>query len=251
VFVSVGTQNGGAETTALTFVTQLAHHGMVFVPCGYSFGEPPTCPPAVPACLPVSLDEITGWLHTQLAACLARQCCPVAPAASTTFPAAQLPQAPSCSVWTRCAAAPPTAPPQLRVPTALASPPSWSSTMLSTRWTSLLLFLALDFLLLRFLALAVLLWLLLRGMGMSPESVCQACTHTRLSCAPAVGPASHSTPLCNQPCCPAFCTAPAGQVLCGRGQEAGCLSCWVRQPARRPQLAGHSDSSLGSVCYSG
>lgn len=27
------------ETTALTAVTQFAHHGMVFVPCGYSFGE--------------------------------------------------------------------------------------------------------------------------------------------------------------------------------------------------------------------
>ncbi len=38
VFVSVGTQGGGMETTALTAVTQLAHHGMVFVPTGYSFG---------------------------------------------------------------------------------------------------------------------------------------------------------------------------------------------------------------------
>lgn len=39
IFVSVGTQGGGTETTALTAVTQFAHHGMVFVPCGYSFGE--------------------------------------------------------------------------------------------------------------------------------------------------------------------------------------------------------------------
>jgi len=30
-FVSVGTQGGGMETTALTFVTQCTHHGMVFV----------------------------------------------------------------------------------------------------------------------------------------------------------------------------------------------------------------------------
>jgi len=37
-FVSVGTQGGGMETTALTFVTQCTHHGMVFVPIGYSFG---------------------------------------------------------------------------------------------------------------------------------------------------------------------------------------------------------------------
>ncbi|GAB4818619.1 hypothetical protein N2152v2_005665 [Parachlorella kessleri] len=39
VFVSTGTQGGGIETTALTFYTQLAHHGMVIVPTGYSFGE--------------------------------------------------------------------------------------------------------------------------------------------------------------------------------------------------------------------
>ncbi|PRW51183.1 putative NAD(P)H dehydrogenase (quinone) FQR1-like 1 [Chlorella sorokiniana] len=38
VFVSIGTQGGGMETTALTAVTQFAHHGMVFVPTGYSFG---------------------------------------------------------------------------------------------------------------------------------------------------------------------------------------------------------------------
>mmetsp|Transcript_88376 Transcript_88376/g.202106 ORF Transcript_88376/g.202106 Transcript_88376/m.202106 type:complete len:220 (+) Transcript_88376:376-1035(+) len=38
IFFSTGTQGGGQETTALTFVTQLAHHGMLFVPNGY------TCP---------------------------------------------------------------------------------------------------------------------------------------------------------------------------------------------------------------
>uniref|UniRef100_A0A7S2TF08 Flavodoxin-like domain-containing protein n=1 Tax=Lotharella oceanica TaxID=641309 RepID=A0A7S2TF08_9EUKA len=36
MFVSTGTQGGGQETTALTFVTQLVHHGMVFVPIGYA-----------------------------------------------------------------------------------------------------------------------------------------------------------------------------------------------------------------------
>lgn len=36
IFFSTGTQNGGQETTALTFITQLAHHGMLFVPMGYS-----------------------------------------------------------------------------------------------------------------------------------------------------------------------------------------------------------------------
>ena len=39
VFTSVGTQGGGLETTALTTVTQLAHHGIIFVPTGYSFGS--------------------------------------------------------------------------------------------------------------------------------------------------------------------------------------------------------------------
>jgi len=36
VFISTGSQGGGQETTALTAVTQLAHHGMIFVPTGYS-----------------------------------------------------------------------------------------------------------------------------------------------------------------------------------------------------------------------
>mmetsp|Transcript_70218 Transcript_70218/g.158771 ORF Transcript_70218/g.158771 Transcript_70218/m.158771 type:complete len:192 (-) Transcript_70218:43-618(-) len=33
-FFSTGTQGGGQETTALTWVTQLTHHGMVYVPMG-------------------------------------------------------------------------------------------------------------------------------------------------------------------------------------------------------------------------
>ncbi|POO02589.1 Flavoprotein [Trema orientale] len=37
-FVSTGTQGGGQETTAWTAITQLAHHGMLFVPIGYTFG---------------------------------------------------------------------------------------------------------------------------------------------------------------------------------------------------------------------
>lgn len=36
VFVSTGSQGGGQETTALTFVTQLVHHGMIYVPIGYA-----------------------------------------------------------------------------------------------------------------------------------------------------------------------------------------------------------------------
>ncbi|XP_061339405.1 NAD(P)H dehydrogenase (quinone) FQR1-like [Gastrolobium bilobum] len=37
-FFSTGTQGGGQETTALTAITQLVHHGMIFVPMGYTFG---------------------------------------------------------------------------------------------------------------------------------------------------------------------------------------------------------------------
>eukprot|EP00178_Gracilaria_changii_P023534 TRINITY_DN71195_c0_g1_i1.p1 TRINITY_DN71195_c0_g1~~TRINITY_DN71195_c0_g1_i1.p1 ORF type:complete len:215 (-),score=39.58 TRINITY_DN71195_c0_g1_i1:32-676(-) len=48
VFISTGTPGGGQETTALTWVTQLTHHGMLFVPMGYSN-------PAV-----MNLDEVHG-----------------------------------------------------------------------------------------------------------------------------------------------------------------------------------------------
>lgn len=35
LFVSTGSLHGGQETTGLTFVTQLAHQGIIFVPFGY------------------------------------------------------------------------------------------------------------------------------------------------------------------------------------------------------------------------
>ncbi|KAK9674407.1 hypothetical protein RND81_12G230500 [Saponaria officinalis] len=38
LFISTGSQGGGQETTALTAITQLTHHGMLFVPIGYTFG---------------------------------------------------------------------------------------------------------------------------------------------------------------------------------------------------------------------
>ncbi|CAM8897474.1 unnamed protein product [Rhodiola kirilowii] len=38
IFVSTGTQGGGQESTAWTAITQLVHHGMLFVPIGYTFG---------------------------------------------------------------------------------------------------------------------------------------------------------------------------------------------------------------------
>jgi len=34
-FFSTGTQGGGQETTALTFLPNLVHHGMIYVPTGY------------------------------------------------------------------------------------------------------------------------------------------------------------------------------------------------------------------------
>ncbi len=36
LFTSTACQGGGQETTLMTSVTQLAHHGMVYVPIGYS-----------------------------------------------------------------------------------------------------------------------------------------------------------------------------------------------------------------------
>jgi NAD(P)H dehydrogenase (quinone) len=38
LFLSTGTQGGGQETTALTAITQIVHHGMVFKPLGYKSG---------------------------------------------------------------------------------------------------------------------------------------------------------------------------------------------------------------------
>ncbi|XP_057772467.1 probable NAD(P)H dehydrogenase (quinone) FQR1-like 3 [Salvia miltiorrhiza] len=38
IFWSTGFHGGGQELTALTAITQLAHHGMLFVPPGYTFG---------------------------------------------------------------------------------------------------------------------------------------------------------------------------------------------------------------------
>ncbi|XP_061369566.1 NAD(P)H dehydrogenase (quinone) FQR1-like [Gastrolobium bilobum] len=38
IFYSTSSQGGGQETTALTAITQLVHHGMIFVPIGYTLG---------------------------------------------------------------------------------------------------------------------------------------------------------------------------------------------------------------------
>uniref|UniRef100_A0A2P2J4B2 NAD(P)H dehydrogenase (quinone) n=1 Tax=Rhizophora mucronata TaxID=61149 RepID=A0A2P2J4B2_RHIMU len=38
IFFSTGSQGGGQETTPLTAITQFVHHGMIFVPIGYTFG---------------------------------------------------------------------------------------------------------------------------------------------------------------------------------------------------------------------
>ncbi|KAL7124763.1 hypothetical protein ABFS83_14G070900 [Erythranthe nasuta] len=39
IFWSTGFHGGGQELTALTAITQLAHHGMLYVPLGYTFGS--------------------------------------------------------------------------------------------------------------------------------------------------------------------------------------------------------------------
>ncbi|MED6127546.1 hypothetical protein PIB30_089038 [Stylosanthes scabra] len=39
IFWSTGFHGGGQELSALTAITQLAHHGMLFVPLGYTFGN--------------------------------------------------------------------------------------------------------------------------------------------------------------------------------------------------------------------
>ncbi|XP_073017262.1 NAD(P)H dehydrogenase (quinone) FQR1-like [Primulina eburnea] len=39
MFTSTSSQGSGHETTALTAITQFAHHGMIIVPTGYTFGE--------------------------------------------------------------------------------------------------------------------------------------------------------------------------------------------------------------------
>lgn len=39
LFFSTGSQAGGQETTALSTISVLAHHGMIYVPLGYSYGK--------------------------------------------------------------------------------------------------------------------------------------------------------------------------------------------------------------------
>jgi len=50
MFFSTASQGGGQETTALTAMTQFTHHGIVFVPLGYT----------APDGLQFGLDEVTG-----------------------------------------------------------------------------------------------------------------------------------------------------------------------------------------------
>jgi NAD(P)H dehydrogenase (quinone) len=38
-FVSTGTQGGGQETTIMTSLTQAVHHGMIYIPPGYTYGS--------------------------------------------------------------------------------------------------------------------------------------------------------------------------------------------------------------------
>jgi multimeric flavodoxin WrbA len=38
VFVSTGATGGGQETTVISFLSTLAHHGIIYVPLGYQSG---------------------------------------------------------------------------------------------------------------------------------------------------------------------------------------------------------------------
>jgi len=55
LFFSTSTLGGGQETTAMTAVTQLTHHGMIFVPLGYAFH-----PDKKGECDVMNLKEIHG-----------------------------------------------------------------------------------------------------------------------------------------------------------------------------------------------
>ncbi|GAU26442.1 hypothetical protein TSUD_294080 [Trifolium subterraneum] len=39
IFYSTGSQGGGQETTPLTSIIQLGHHGLIFLPIDYTFGD--------------------------------------------------------------------------------------------------------------------------------------------------------------------------------------------------------------------
>jgi len=59
-FFSLGTQGGGQEETALTAVSQLTHHGMVFVPVGYTFGAGMFDMDEVRCCSPYGAGTFAG-----------------------------------------------------------------------------------------------------------------------------------------------------------------------------------------------
>jgi NAD(P)H dehydrogenase (quinone) len=59
-FFALGTQGGGQEETALTAVSQLTHHGMVFVPVGYTFGAGMFDMDEVRCCSPYGAGTFAG-----------------------------------------------------------------------------------------------------------------------------------------------------------------------------------------------
>lgn len=60
LFFSTNTLGGGQETTAFTAVTQLAHHGMTFVPLGYAFHPEKKDKNGNPVCDVMNTDEVHG-----------------------------------------------------------------------------------------------------------------------------------------------------------------------------------------------
>ncbi|KAF8731912.1 hypothetical protein HU200_015858 [Digitaria exilis] len=59
-FFALGTQGGGQEETALTAVSQLTHHGMMFVPVGYTFGAKMFDMDEVMCCSPYGSGTFAG-----------------------------------------------------------------------------------------------------------------------------------------------------------------------------------------------
>ncbi|CAN6203376.1 unnamed protein product [Urochloa humidicola] len=59
-FFALATQGGGQEETALTAVSQLTHHGMVFVPVGYTFGSKMFDMDEVMCCSPYGSGTFAG-----------------------------------------------------------------------------------------------------------------------------------------------------------------------------------------------
>ncbi|RYG52525.1 hypothetical protein EON67_01045, partial [archaeon] len=71
---STGTPNGGQETTILTAVTQLTHHGMIYVPQGYAYPAIQFDTTTVHGISPWGVSTIAGYVHRGACVCVCRMC---------------------------------------------------------------------------------------------------------------------------------------------------------------------------------